>query len=239
VLENSDKNAQVINAMVMNAPGPPQKIVTPRPAPAPPKPVVVHEKMIPKPIEQKVIQPAPKKDAIAILDRKQKKLAEDKLQQQLLNDLQTQTDHEKKVKQKQKAVANAFAKEMRELSAKSLQQQMQQETQRLAGAQTQAMRGVVDKYKALILQAISHNWLVPPSVNKKLSAELLIRLAPGGMVLDVQVAKSSGDEGLDHSAQAAVFKASPLPVPHDSDEFESFRQFVLKVKPENILGSDA
>jgi colicin import membrane protein len=39
---------------------------------------------------------------------------------------------------------------------------------------------------------------------------------------------------LDRSARAAVFKASPLPVPKEPDAFEAFRQFILKVKPELI-----
>ena len=77
---------------------------------------------------------------------------------------------------------------------------------------------------------------MPTQANKKLYCELMIRVAPGGMVLDVQVTKTSGDPSLDSSARAAVLKASPLPVPPDTAAFESFRQFVLKVKPENVLG---
>ena len=116
---------------------------------------------------------------------------------------------------------------------------MQQEQKRLAATMTQQMHGVVDKYKALILQTISQHWIVPTNADKKLTAELLIRLAPGGLVLDVQLIKSSGDAALDRSARAAVFNASPLPVPTDSDAFTAFRQFVLKVKPENVLHNDS
>jgi colicin import membrane protein len=96
------------------------------------------------------------------------------------------------------------------------------------------MQGIVDKYQALILESIRPNWLVPYNVNKNLTSVLMIRVAPGGMVLDVQIVKSSGDAALDRSARAAIFKASPLPVPEKSDEFELFRQFTLKMKPENI-----
>jgi colicin import membrane protein len=63
----------------------------------------------------------------------------------------------------------------------------------------------------------------------------MVRLGPGGVVLDVQTTKTSGDPSLDSSARAAVLKASPLPVPPNANDFEAFRQFVLKVKPENIL----
>ncbi len=128
---------------------------------------------------------------------------------------------------------------MKQLAAKSLQQQMRQATQRVEGAKAAQMQGEIDRYKALILQAISQHWLLPGQVDKRLYAELLIRLAPGGMVLDVQLIKSSGNPALDRSAQSAVFKASPLPVPKAADEFESFRQFVLKVRPQDILGTDS
>ena len=130
-----------------------------------------------------------------------------------------------------------MAKELKELQAKSLQKEMLKEQHRMAALQAAKMKGKVDKYKALILQVISQHWRVPPNINKKLSAELMIRLAPGGTVLDVQLIKSSGDDALDRSARAAIFKASPLPVPSNLDEFSPFRQFVLKVKPENILAN--
>ena len=120
-------------------------------------------------------------------------------------------------------------------SEASLRDHLLDENIKLQGQQSRQAQGVVDKYKALIIQAISEKWLVPPQSNKKLSSELLIRLAPGGMVLSVDVTKSSGDPALDSSARAAVLKASPLPVPNDTGAFEPFRQFVLKVKPENVI----
>lgn len=131
---------------------------------------------------------------------------------------------------------------MKDLKAKAVAHQMSQMVQnqkRVSSMRTSQSKGVVDKYKALILQSISQHWLVPSGVDKRRSAELLIRVAPGGTVLDVQLTKSSGDEALDSSARAAVLKSSPLPVPTDAEEFESFRQFVLKVKPENVLASDS
>ncbi len=62
----------------------------------------------------------------------------------------------------------------------------------------------------------------------------MIRLGPGGAVLNVQVSRSSGDPALDSSARAAVFKASPLPVPNDPDLFNQFREIRLTVKPEDV-----
>jgi colicin import membrane protein len=207
---------------------PPKPIVPPIPKPVEPKPAPKVATKAPPPLKQ---------PAIAIAKEKPKKVQQDLIQKQLLADLKKQTEQQKK--QKQKAIQTAFEQELKEMKAQSLQQQMLQEQKRVSAAMTQKMHGVVDKYKALILQTISQHWIIPSNVNKHLSAELLIRVAPGGLVLDVQLLKSSGDEALDRSARAAVFKASPLPVPTDTEAFAAFRQFVLKVKPENTLNSDS
>ncbi len=245
VLENIDNNSKIISAVAMNAPPRPMAPTPPPVVPkVEPKPVVAPPK--PKPVEQvqKKAEPAPPKvdQAIALEKVKQKKLLEKQLvekqkaelQKQLLADLQKQK--KKTHVAKQKALEKAMENEIKQQAEKALQQQILNEEHRVAGAKS---LGVVNKYKALILQAISERWIVPPGVNKKLSSELLIRLAPGGVVLDVQVTRSSGDVSLDRSARDAVFKASPLPVPPKADEFDPFRQFVLKVKPENIVSADA
>ena len=243
VVENSEKNTDVINATVMSqapAPTPIKAAPTPIPTPRPIVPPILPE---PQPVPQqlpkpKLTKPVIKTQAIIIPDkRKQEKLQRELVEKQLLADLKKQKEQDKKAKQK--AIEAAFAKEVKDINAKSLQQQMHQEAQRLAGVRAQHAQGVVDKYKALVLQAISQQWLLPANVDKKLYAELLIRVAPGGMVLDVQLIRSSGDVTLDRSARAAVFKASPLPVPKEPDAFDAFRQFVLKVKPENILAGDS
>lgn len=123
------------------------------------------------------------------------------------------------------------------LNARALKQQLLAEKLRVEGLRAARMRGEVDRYRALILQVISQNWRLPGVPDKNRYAELLIHLAPGGTVLDVQVTKSSGNVGLDNSARAAVFRSSPLPVPADLSAFEPFRSFLLKVKPENIVSA--
>ena len=155
----------------------------------------------------------------------------------LLADIKHHSEKQKKLKQK--TLKLQFEKTLHEQAEKSLRQQLLNEDIKLQGMQTRESHGEVNKYKALILQAISEHWVIPPQVNKSLSCELRIRLAPGGEVLDVQVTRSSGDPSLDHSARVAVLKASPLPVPSDPNAFAAFREFALKVKPENILANGA
>lgn len=250
VLENSKD--QVINAVILDSskfqkasptpvaakqreiikkPEPPKKIIPAVTEPPPPTPV-------PQPVKKEVI-PTLQKKVIAIPDKR--KLQKD-IEKQLLAELKQAKNlkkHKQIEKELQKELKDAkHAKTFKSQMAKSLEQELQSEQDRLASSQAQKMSGIVNKYKALILQAIAQHWLVPNGVNKNLSSQLLIRVSQGGTVLDVQLVKSSGDDALDRSARTAVFKASPLPVPADAEEFALFKEFILKVKPENVLARD-
>jgi colicin import membrane protein len=249
VLENINNDSKIISAVAMNlpmkssepAPPPVQKAAPkpkpvvaappkPKPAPVPPPPLLANEAdQLEKQIEAEQAIALKKEEHKNDLAQKQAAI-----EKQLLADLKKQKV--KTTKAKQKALEQAMEKEIKQQAENALQQQLLHEEKRASGAKSQ---GIVNKYKALILQAIGERWLVPTGVDKKLYSELLIRVAPGGVVLDVQVTRSSGDVSLDKSARDAVFKASPLPVPEDTAEFNQFRQFVLKVKPENIVTSDA
>ena len=121
------------------------------------------------------------------------------------------------------------------MQQKQLQQQQQKQLQTLKQAQLQARlqaarSAMLNKYTQRIVAQISQNWLVPPGAERSLQCTLSINLAPGGVVLGVELAKSSGNQALDNSAIAAVYKASPLPVP-TGDDFTQFRQIQLRVQP--------
>ena len=115
-----------------------------------------------------------------------------------------------------------------------LQQQLNQEQKQLKALHSKQMLSLINKYKGLIRHAIAQKWLVPNSADKKLSTQLLIKLAPGGTVLDVKLVKGSGNAALDRSAETAVYKASPLPVPQQPELFNRFRTLRLTVKPERV-----
>ena len=141
---------------------------------------------------------------------------------------------------KAKAQEALHAKQLAETKAKAqeaLKAKAAAEAREAAALQARAaaMQGEVNKYKALIIQAISAQWILPPHVAQGLSCQFEIRLAPGGDVLSVQLMRSSGDPLLDRSAQTAIYKASPLPVPNDPKAFEMFRLVSLTVKPEGVL----
>lgn len=129
------------------------------------------------------------------------------------------------------------SKESLKLVEKNVQQLLDQEMKSLAKQQMIAARNAAttDKYRHLILQAIAQQWIIPPEMNKHLETKLVVHLAPGGMVLEVIIVKSSGNMVLDRSAQTAVYKASPLPVPKNNGLFHTFRQINLTVRPEGVI----
>jgi colicin import membrane protein len=97
------------------------------------------------------------------------------------------------------------------------------------------MQGEVDKYKALIIQSIAQYWIVFDNITDSgIYCQLLVRVAPGGEVLSVVLVRSSGNPVLDRSAQTAVWKASPLPVPSDPALFDTFRELNLTARPKGI-----
>ena len=172
-------------------------------------------------------------------EAEEKHLAEMKMQQKEM-EKQHQKEAEKlAVLKEQKAAEAASVQKEQEAKAKALLAQKQQAAAQQAAldaARNAHIAGEVDKYKALIIGAISRQWILPENANHSLSSQFRIRLAPNGVVLEVNLTRSSGDPILDRSAQSAIFKASPLPVPSDPGTFNLFRDISLTVRPENVRG---
>lgn len=80
-------------------------------------------------------------------------------------------------------------------------------------------------YVSAIKEQIQRYWLQPPNTYSRLKCSTLVRLLPTGEVVSgsVRITRGSGNPGFDRSVEAAVYKASPLPVPR-GELFESFRE---------------
>ena len=71
------------------------------------------------------------------------------------------------------------------------------------------------------------------SATQGLKCTIQVKLLPSGEVIEATVINSSGDVVFDRSAENAVNKASPLPVPQDKALFnDEFRTFTFVFKPE-------
>lgn len=177
-------------------------------------------------------------------EQETKRLQDMKHQQEVLKKQQQEESNKlAALKQKQAAELARAAKARAEKAKAALATAEALKRQEAAAHQAQIdaanlarTAGVVDKYKALIIDAISRQWILPENVDHGLSSQFRIRLAPDGGVLMVSLIRSSGDPILDRSAQTAIYKASPLPVPGDPSTFNLFRDISLTVRPENIRG---
>lgn len=158
-----------------------------------------------------------------------KKLKAEQAQQS--KQLEELKEQQKALQEKEKAAKQKAQND----AALALQKQIAEKQAAIAQQKSEAIAGIVNQYQGLIIEAISKNWLVPSGTDPNTACQLYIRLLPDGKVIDVKIMKGSGNIALDRSAVAAVYKASPLPVPKDPAAYQPFKQFNLTVKPEELV----
>ena len=129
----------------------------------------------------------------------------------------------RKAEEKARAEREAQAQSEREAD---LQRRLAAEEE--AEAAAVARSGVMDEYRALLVQAIERNWIRPPSARAGLECTLYVTQAPGGTVVDVKLGACNGDQAVRESIANAVFRASPLPAPRDPRAFERRLEIVFK-----------
>lgn len=129
-----------------------------------------------------------------------------------------------------------MASEDRDLAARdAAQRAASDKAAREQAARNAQEQKVLAEYQRLIFNEVSRRWSRPPSARKGMETTLRITLIPGGEVLDVQVAKSSGDAAFDRSTENAVRLAGRLPVPNDPDLFNrDFRRLTMVFRPEDL-----
>ena len=173
--------------------------------------------------EQKAKEEEKKKAEQRRLEEERRKLEEEKRrlaeeQQRIEEERRKEEEAERQRIEAERQLAESLEAEERE----------RREADRKARALTAA-----EKYKLLIRQKVSRNWARPPGAQTGLQCTVRVKLVPTGEVLQVSVAKTSGNELFDQSVENAVYKASPLPLPEDRDLFEYFREIEFIFIPEN------
>lgn len=92
-----------------------------------------------------------------------------------------------------------------------------------------------NRHVAVIKRKVQENWRQPMGFEiKGLKCKLAIKLTPTGEVLSVKVIQSSGNLEYDRSAELAVRKASPLPMPEKAALAKEFREFDFGFTPEGV-----
>ena len=151
-------------------------------------------------------------------------------------------DRNKKLKDEKLLLEKSRAKQLAEKRAEQAERRME-EVERQAQARAQAQRKaqeaaalgagkVVDEYTAKIAAKIKRNIVLPPGVSRDIRAEFSVTLLPGGEVLNVNLARSSGNEAYDNAVERAILKTQPLPLPPNEQKlFNKFRELRLKFSP--------
>lgn len=165
-----------------------------------------------------------------------------KLQHQVQQKLQQLHQQQNQLKERTQSIQGKLEKTRQALKQEktkaqkaALKRKLAQEKAQQEAIRRQKRKNALSRYKTLILNAISKQWIIPQGVSHDLSAQLMINLTKQGEVTHVKVIQSSGNTALDHSAITAVYKASPLPVPDKPKLMDQFKQFKLTVKPEGLL----
>ncbi len=160
----------------------------------------------------------------------------------------TETARLEKIKQKKLLEKRRLA-DLKKVEAKKREQvqqaliekQQHEAAEKLAQLQRQAQADLDqiarDKQTTInITAAIQNNvmnrWIKPPTSENGLKCTIRVKLLPTGDVMDVRVINGSGDTIFDRSAENAVRKASPLPVPESRSLFnKKFRTFTFNFNP--------
>lgn len=134
-------------------------------------------------------------------------------------------------KRKEAEAKKAAAEKRRAEEAKRLADELASEEAELAAAaQARADRSELARYTAAIMRQVSSNF-VAPNMTAGLKCTLLVRMIPGGQVVDAKVVKSSGNATFDRQAELAVRKASPLPVPDEPRLFQQMKEIQFEFDP--------
>lgn len=138
--------------------------------------------------------------------------------------VQERAAKEKAAKEKAEAERQRVAKaaEARELERQ--REELEEEERLLAAADS----GALANYVAVIRQQVERKWLRPAGAKPGLECEVSVTQIPGGVVTDVQIGRCNADEAVRRSIEAAVLKASPLPLPDDPTLFERNLRFTFK-----------
>jgi len=221
--------ARVIDAATLarlTAPPSPAPEPAPQPAPAPPPP---------DPAQLAAEQRAEQENQAQQQRQVQRERAEQQKAEQAKAEQERQAARAKT--EAERKASEVAAKEARERKER---QQTEAERRRREGElraqmateeRVNAARGSAQQaeYKALIEARINRSWIRPATARAGIDCEVRVTQVPGGEVVGVQVTKCNGDAAVRESIEAAVYRASPLPLPPNPDLFD--RNLVVNFTP--------
>jgi len=198
----------------------PKVEVQPEPDP-PPKPA---PKVEPPPVPKAEPAPVPKPEIALKKKIEKEKKAEPK----------AEPKPEPKKREDDKAArlkkeADAKKNEERELELKKFLAEKEANTK--AAAQVSEQGKIISEYMERIRTKVRQNVVEPPNLQGNPTAEFDVVVIPGGEVLSVKLARSSGVPAYDAAVERAIMKSAPLPLPPNPELMSRFRDIRLSVRP--------
>ena len=189
-----------------------------------------------KPVQAKAID-------LAAIQREKKKKAEAEKKKKLEAEKKKKAEAEKKKKleaeKKKKAEAEKKKKLEAEKKKKAEAEKKKKEAERKKQEAEQAQRErdeqeAVSAFGAVawaIQEEVRTNWNPPAGDFEGFSVLFTIRVDREGNVTSVTMARGSGNARFDESAENAIYKASPLPIPGEPRFYEYLKEFDFKFSP--------
>ena len=166
--------------------------------------------------------------------KKQRELEEKKIKE--VEDKAEKLKAEEEARKKKKAEEKKSAEEKKRKEAEAADKKRLEEELAAEESAEQASKDqiLINNIASNIKRSIESNFNKVGLPNG-IACVLQVRLVPGGEVIDVSIADSSGNDIFDRRAVNATQKASPLPVPDDVAIFErlGLRDINLTFKPTN------
>ena len=198
----------------------PPKAEPPKPEPPKPEP--------PKPEPPKPeVKPEPPKPDPAIAEKLEREKREKEKREQV------EREQKKKEEAKKREKEETARKKREEEERRREEERARREADKRAAEAAEVRKKEFDSWVEKIRGRIRSRANVPDTVTGKPRVEVLIRILPGGEVLDVTVTRRSGNPTYDSAIERGIRSASPLPVPPANSElFPQFRELRLIVEHE-------
>ena len=177
------------------------------------------------PVEGKPVQ-AKANDLAAIQREKKKKLEAEK---------KKKAEAEKKKKLEAEKKKKAEAEKKKKLEAEKKKKEAERKKQKAEQAQRERdEQEAVSAFGAVawaIQEEVRINWNPPAGDFEGFSVLFTIRVDREGNVTSVTMVRGSGNARFDESAENAIYKASPLPIPGEPRFYEYLKEFDFKFSP--------
>lgn len=128
---------------------------------------------------------------------------------------------------RRKAEAERKRREAETAARREREQQLQQSLEAEAERMAAIRAGKQTAWIGVISDKVMRNWSPPPNLAENFHCEFEVRQIPGGEVVSVSVGKCD-NEVLRRSAEAAIWKASPLPPPTDPSLFDQYVNIIFQ-----------